>query len=151
LHRRLVQEFSPANAGGQDWKVLEKNHDGGVPWETLPWEEDCSSRYVWDYQKHLVLEEFPLPRDGDLISWVTSLLNRLVELESDYAKQVHDCKSRDDVRGHQTIPGYASSHVAAGKDPVVVQVRAEAAASVDKARRLIRQIRPLTMNRGSKL
>jgi hypothetical protein len=150
-HDLLSQEFSTVGEeADQKWSQLpEQNHDGGIPWEIFPWQEDTLQ--FWSYQKYLLREEFPLPPGGNITLWTSSLLARLVALEEDYAKQVHDCKRRDDDRGHRTIPGYASSHVMAGKDPVVVQVRRETAETIDKANRALLQIEILSKNRNSKL
>jgi hypothetical protein len=39
---------------------------------------------------------------------------------------VYDSKSRDDVRGADTIPGYADVHIAAEKDSVVLMAKKDA-------------------------
>jgi len=103
-----------------------------VEWNAFPWQSDESK--LWEYQKSLLTKEFPpsvsssgASSAADVFAWVSSLLERLVALELEHARQVHQSKHRDDTRGEQTIPGYADSHVAAEDDPVVVQVRAAAA------------------------
>ena len=117
-----------------------------APWETLPWQEDTSDAHVWAYQKSLLHSEFPMsPTDSDHGTvvgdayrvWLLHLFQRLIELESQYARQVYECKRRDDVRGRQTIPGYAEAHVAADQDPVIAIVRKEAEEVVNEARKIL--------------
>ena len=51
---------------------------------------------------------------------------RCVELVGDHARRVYDSKSRDDVRGAATVPGYGDVHVNADGDTVVLMTRKEA-------------------------
>lgn len=102
-----------------------------VSWPGLPWDEDSNS--LWNHQLSVLLAEFPL--EPDITTWLLNLLERLVVLQKDYAKRVRDCKARDDVRGAKTIPGYATSHVAADNDPAVKEICDETSrieASVEK-------------------
>jgi Domain of unknown function (DUF4954) len=125
--------------------------DCGVPWEVFPWEEDKTQ--AWDYVKQLVQKEFPPELNGgnDGMSRLSLLLQRLIELETNYAQQVRDCKRRDDVRGHRTIPGYAASHVMAIDDPVVVHVQKESNKTVDQARHVLGRLTPPSIRVESKL
>ena len=90
-----------------------------VDWPRFPWETTESE---WSYQRSLLLEEFPMANIPAL-TWVTKLLHKLIALESDFAERVFKSKKRDDVRGADTIPGYAAAHVAAEKDPVILEAR----------------------------
>ena len=93
-----------------------------VDWPIFPWEmKGCTE---WDYQKVLVLELFPLDQNTSL--WLEKVLLRLVTLEKDFARRIHKSKARDDSRGAKTIPGYARAHVAADKDPVILEALAYA-------------------------
>jgi hypothetical protein len=90
-----------------------------VDWPRFPWETTESE---WSYQRSLLLEEFPCEKIPSL-TWVSQLLQKLIVLETDFAKRIFECKKRDDVRGVDTIPGYAAAHVAAEKDPVILEAR----------------------------
>jgi hypothetical protein len=103
-----------------------------VDWPVFPWE--TSNQYwgttEWEYQRLLLLDECQFPIRGDsatMFSWLVERLQELVTLEKDHASRVFKCKKRDDIRGAQTIPGYADSHVLAENDPVIVQAQKEAA------------------------
>ena len=107
-----------------------------VSWPQLPWEEDAGS--LWSHQQSIVRVEFPL--NGDPMAWIVDLLQKLVFLQEDYAKRIQDCKARDDVRGVQTVPGYANSHVAAKDDPVVQDVRADTVRIVESVERVLAKL-----------
>lgn len=94
-----------------------------VEWPLLPWETSISDQ-LWQFQKNILLEEFPLK--GSVNNWVSSLLQALVKLEKAYADKIYQCKQRDDQRGAKTVPGYAASHKAAEIDPVVTEAKARA-------------------------
>jgi hypothetical protein len=103
-----------------------------VDWPVFPWETSNHYRGTkeWEYQRLLLLNEcqFPILGDGGTIfSWLVERLLELVTLEKDHASRVFKCKKRDDIRGAQTIPGYADSHVLAENDPVIVQAQKDAA------------------------
>mmetsp|Transcript_6579 Transcript_6579/g.7179 ORF Transcript_6579/g.7179 Transcript_6579/m.7179 type:complete len:665 (-) Transcript_6579:74-2068(-) len=91
-------------------------------WPVLPWEEEPN--YLWSHQKAVLFREFPSRK-------VAELLNKLLELEKDYAQRVQRSKNRDDTRGAQIIPGYRDSHVHADDDEVVKSV-IEFSLSVEK-------------------
>jgi hypothetical protein len=92
-----------------------------VEWPDFPWDRKEFSE--WEYQRSLLMEEFPPPVDSNIPKWLEQLLMTLVTLEKDYARRIHKSKSRDDSRGGKTIPGYAQAHVAADKDPVIFDAR----------------------------
>jgi Domain of unknown function (DUF4954) len=146
LFLELSTNAAPPSAGRDDI-----DDDSGVPWEVLPWEDDKTQ--AWDYVKQLVQKEFPHEPNGgnDGMSRLSFLLQRLVELETTYARQVRDCKRRDDARGHATIPGYAASHVMADDDPVVVHVQNESNKTVEQARHILGRLTPLSIRVESKL
>jgi len=80
---------------------------------------------MWEYQKQLLLDEFP--RNGSSTAeWVIELLQTLVVLEKAYAAKIFKSKKRDDQRGAATIPGYERSHIAAEIDPVIKQANQDA-------------------------
>jgi len=98
---------------------------GNVSWPIMPWNVDESD--LWNYQRSLLLQEFPCPlATTTIIVWTKELLHMLVALEEDYADRIYQSKHRDDTRGANTIPGYADSHVAAEYDPVILTARAVA-------------------------
>ena len=103
-----------------------------MEWPAFPW--DTASNDEWEYQRSLLLEEFPV--DSNISTWLEQLLKRLVELEKDFARRIHKSKSRDDTRGANTIPGYAQSHVAADKDPVI----AESSRSADNIETVVSEV-----------
>ena len=92
-------------------------------WPSFPWDE-CDEA-DWKLQQHLLREEFPLPEGTSWDEWLIEHLKRLVSLEKIHAERIHRSKSRDDARGKDTIPGYASFHVSADKDPVIFAAQAE--------------------------
>ncbi|KAG7340265.1 protein of unknown function DUF4864 containing protein [Nitzschia inconspicua] len=104
--------------------------DPSVEWPSFPWEEEEldieTPMKEWDYQRYLLLEEFPLNRSDDVMTWITTLLEQCVHMEQEFARRVAKSKARDDVKGTETIPGYAESHVPSEQDPVVVKTRAAA-------------------------
>ena len=99
-----------------------------VNWPCFPWEETVSfGQTEWDYQRLLLINEYPISPTAPVISWIAQRLQDLVKLEQDFASRVFKCKKRDDIRGAITIPGYADAHVSAEKDPVIVGARKNAA------------------------
>lgn len=102
-----------------------------VNWPVLPWNEKSHANIdaLWSHQHTVLLNELPsiITIDKNTTSNILSvLLRKCIELEDDHAKRVYDSKSRDDVRGADTIPGYANVHVAAEKDPVVLMTKRDA-------------------------
>ena len=99
--------------------------DGGALWPALPWNEVGERHHLWNFQRSLLKMEMPaILKDVDtgILSpseIVVHLLDRLVVLESDFAKRVFKSKQRDDARGKSTIPGYAENHIRAEDDAVV--------------------------------
>ena len=103
-----------------------------VQWPLLPWESPYTE---WQFQSSILMEEFP-----DKIgtpSGAAELLEKLVSLKHKLAKQIYKSKKRDDTRGAKTIPGYADSHVAAEKDPVIIEAREVAERTERQANELI--------------
>jgi hypothetical protein len=121
----LTQEFALSDVTRDTAPV--PSHEVGTGWGAMPWDEADESD-LWNYQRGLVLKEFPCrfnsTGSGVLLSWAKQLLQKLVGLEKDYADRVYQCKQRDDTRGAKTIPGYEDSHVAAEHDAVILTVRA---------------------------
>ncbi|KAL3942366.1 MAG: hypothetical protein SGBAC_003432 [Bacillariaceae sp.] len=94
-----------------------------VDWPPMPW--DMKGVDEWDYLKALLVEEFGVP-SSDPMAWMKDVLERLVHLESDFARRIHKSKARDDSRGAKTIPGYANAHIVADADPVIIDSRKNA-------------------------
>ena len=119
-----------------------------VNWPVLPWNEASHSNdnESWEHQRRTLLRELPTillgvgGDDGNAINGddvvLSALLRKCVELETDHAKRVYDSKSRDDVRGAATVPGYGDVHINAERDPVVLMTRKEA----DDVRRDVRMV-----------
>jgi len=102
-----------------------------VNWPVLPWNEKSHVNVdaLWSHQHKVLLYELPsiIAIDNNTTSNILSvLLRKCIELEDDHAKRVYDSKSRDDVRGADTIPGYADVHIAAEKDSVVLMAKKDA-------------------------
>jgi len=104
-----------------------------VAWPVFPWDANAESS-LWDYQKSLLLEEFPCK--GGLAEWVCDLLQLYIALERGYAARIFKSKKRDDQRGASTIPGYKASHFAAEGDPVIKEAR-KAAEAVESTANLL--------------
>lgn len=110
-----------------------------VEWPVLPWNEPshADAGALWEHQRSVLLRELPSllgdrrAFDGNLLSL---LLQKCATLEDDHAKRVYKSKSRDDVRGASTVPGYKDVHVAAEKDKVVLAAREEAERVMEDAR-----------------
>mmetsp|Transcript_27635 Transcript_27635/g.60978 ORF Transcript_27635/g.60978 Transcript_27635/m.60978 type:complete len:763 (-) Transcript_27635:184-2472(-) len=110
------------------------NDDGGddsslpVEWPYCPWEvsQDSSWDKEWEYQRKLLVEEFPNSEDNGTVydvARIQTMLNKLVGLEKDFVERVAKSKGRDDVRGASIVPGYDKSHASAEMDPVVTEAR----------------------------
>jgi hypothetical protein len=113
--KSIQREFSSSNIS----RIPYVDPFEQVVWPRYPWETTESE---WSYQRALLLEEFPMANIPTL-TWVSQLLQKLIVLEADFAKRIFKSKKRDDVRGADTIPGYAAAHVAAEKDPVILEAR----------------------------
>jgi hypothetical protein len=105
-----------------------------VEWPSFPWDSNESSLNEWEYQRRVILEEFPIEDPSQITSWLMKLLNKYVDLEKDFKARVIKSKERDDSKGAATIPNYAECHVSAYKDLVVhdMQNRAERVESMVK-------------------
>lgn len=104
-----------------------------VRWPAFPWDvNECSiDQMEWEYQRKLLVTEFPVTSDGKLydMQWIEELLKKLEILEDDFANRVATSKQRDDLRGATIVPGYAEAHVASEDDPVIVEIREKAKTS----------------------
>lgn len=102
-----------------------------VNWPVLPWNEASHTdpEALWRHQHSILMKELPSivqnsnNGNGVLLS---TLLRKCIALENDHASRVYKSKSRDDMRGASTVPGYKNAHVAAEKDSVVLAAKEEA-------------------------
>lgn len=99
--------------------VMDLDPMANVAWPLFPW--DVKGTNEWDCQKFLLQELFPLNKNTSL--WLEDSLLKLVALEKDMARRIHNSKHRDDIRGGKTIPGYAQAHIPADKDPVILEAQ----------------------------
>jgi hypothetical protein len=111
-----------------------------VSWPSFPWDSGESLVNEWEYQRGLLLEEFPTDQVSELSTWLIDLLTKYTALENDFATRVAKAKARDDSRGASTIPGYAHFHVAANVDPVIIEVKEHAKEIEQKVKILITEI-----------
>ena len=101
-----------------------------VDWPVLPWNEASHSdpEALWKHQHSILMKEIPsIICNGNGNDTLSQLLQKCIALEKDHAVRVYKSKSRDDVRGAATVPGYKDVHVAAEKDSVVLAAKEEAA------------------------
>ena len=63
---------------------------------------------------------------------IVALLRELVKCKTDYADRVLNSKRRDDVRGAETVPGYADSHVEAGEDDPTIRAVLEETGDIER-------------------
>jgi NDP-sugar pyrophosphorylase family protein len=102
-----------------------------VDWPVLPWNEASHGdpEALWKHQHSILMKEMPsMVRNGkNGNDTLTQLLQKCIALENDHAVRVYKSKSRDDVRGAATVPGYKDVHIAAEKDSVVLAAKEEAA------------------------
>ena len=129
----LQQEFSSSGADRFSCDIVTADE---VEWPLFPWEATFSEEHLWNFQKAVLLEEFPL--QGEVGIWISTLLKKLIDLEKDQAEKIYKCKKRDDQRGAQIIPGYASSHTPAETDAVIIEARKRA----DEIESLVKQCIP---------
>ena len=133
-----------AAAASATTAIVAQSTRPSVNWPVLPWNEADAS---WEHQRGMLLRELPSillgggngSENGDdngSAAILSALLRKCVELEDDHAKRVYDSKSRDDVRGAATVPGYRDVHVSAESDPVVLMTRKDA----DDVRRDVRMV-----------
>jgi hypothetical protein len=115
--------FDEANQSNGRTKRQPVDHSLSVRWPSFPWDKEEMNQNEWNYQRELILEEFPVMDLSRPVTWLKDLLNRLLDLEKVYAIRVARCKRRDDVRGKAIIPGYSDSHVAADDDEVILDVQ----------------------------
>ena len=103
-----------------------------VNWPVLPWNEasHTDDKALWKHQHSMLLNELPSilcnsnnVNDNNILS---RLLQKYIAFENDHAKKVYESKSRDDVRGANTVPGYKDVHIPTGKDSVVLVTKEEA-------------------------
>jgi len=100
-----------------------------VDWPTLPWNEASHTdlEALWKHQHSILMKEIPsIVRNGNGNDTLSQLLQKCITLEDDHATRVYKSKSRDDVRGASTVPGYKDVHIAAEKDSVVLAAKEEA-------------------------
>ena len=95
-----------------------------VEWTSFPW-DDSDTSSLWQSQRFLLLREFPLPDNENILEWIKNLLGTHIALETAFSERVRQCKQRDDRRGAVTIPGYEETHVLVDKDAVVISVQTE--------------------------
>jgi NDP-sugar pyrophosphorylase family protein len=124
---------------GLDGVVVKTSHaEGGVVappsksvvnWPVLPWNEASHTdpEALWKHQHSILMKELPsIVRNGNGNDTLSQLLQKCIVLENDHASRVYKSKSRDDVRGAATVPGYRDVHIAAEKDSVVLAAKEEA-------------------------
>lgn len=116
-------------SGGVDSGSIVPSNKSAVKWPVLPWNEESHTNVgaLWRHQHSVLLNELSsiLP-DGEGNNAVLSqLLRKCIALEEDHAKRVYKSKSRDDVRGQNTVPGYKDVHIAAESDSVVLAAKEE--------------------------
>ena len=103
-----------------------------VNWPVLPWNEasHTDGEALWKHQHAMLLKELPSILGNSNVNnnknILSELLQKCIALEDDHAKRVYKSKSRDDVRGASTVPGYKDVHVPAEKDSVVLAAKEEA-------------------------
>jgi hypothetical protein len=101
-----------------------------VDWPVLPWNEASHTdpEALWKHQHSILMKELPsiIVRNDNGNDTLSQLLQKCIALENDHASRVYKSKSRDDVRGAATVPGYKDVHIAAEKDSVVLAAKEEA-------------------------
>jgi Domain of unknown function (DUF4954) len=131
----IKNEFGTPQTDDLPLEMLWNFHS--VRWPSFPWDEEEALAKEWNYQRGVILEEFPISDAGDAMSWLNNLLENCVYLEQDFASRVAKSKARDDTKGSATIPGYAESHVQSENDAVVVEAQLEARQVVDGVQKLL--------------
>jgi NDP-sugar pyrophosphorylase family protein len=101
-----------------------------VDWPVLPWNEasHADTEALWKHQHSVLMKELPSIVNGGSgdNNTLSQLLQKCIALENDHASRVYKSKSRDDVRGAATVPGYKAAHIPAEKDSVVLAAKEEA-------------------------
>mmetsp|Transcript_26444 Transcript_26444/g.29665 ORF Transcript_26444/g.29665 Transcript_26444/m.29665 type:complete len:719 (+) Transcript_26444:128-2284(+) len=97
-----------------------------VKWPSNPWGVNDSSRNEWEYRRNILLEEFADKEMTYDVTWLRSLLEKLQNLENNFAERVAKSKRRDDTRGTAINPGYTDYHIAAEFDQVVLDAKKKA-------------------------
>mmetsp|Transcript_9193 Transcript_9193/g.17902 ORF Transcript_9193/g.17902 Transcript_9193/m.17902 type:complete len:437 (+) Transcript_9193:127-1437(+) len=152
---RIREEFRTTHGAGPT-----QNSSVVIDWPPFPWDVDNNidsgneQKQEWEYQRKILMEEFPIHRDENLdddaelllvLPWIRNLLNTLVDLEKDFAERVAKSKRRDDTRGAAIIPGYTEFHVAAESDPVIADVREKAKTTEQLVQKLLNKIKGLEL------
>jgi len=112
-----------------------------VDWPVLPWNEASHTdpEALWKHQHSILMKEIPsIIRNGNGNDTLSQLLQKCIALENDHAVRVYKSKSRDDVRGAATVPGYKDVHIAAENDSVVLAAK-EVADAVTKEVQLVEE------------
>mmetsp|Transcript_37079 Transcript_37079/g.75606 ORF Transcript_37079/g.75606 Transcript_37079/m.75606 type:complete len:745 (-) Transcript_37079:120-2354(-) len=112
-----------------------------VDWPVLPWNEASHTdpEALWKHQHSILMKEIPsIIRNGNGNDTLSQLLQTCIALENDHAVRVYKSKSRDDVRGAATVPGYKDAHIAAENDSVVLAAK-EVADAVTKEVQLVEE------------
>jgi hypothetical protein len=123
LFRAVQDEFMTKQTTSIIFSVLSST---AVEWPSVPWDVNDSSNNEWEYQRNILLEEFPNKEMMYDVAWLRLLLEKLQNLENNFAERVAKSKRRDDTRGAATIPGYAGNHVAAELDSVIIDAKKKA-------------------------
>jgi len=132
-------------SGGKLFQAAADSNKPSTPivnWPVLPWNEasHTDAEALWKHQHAMLLNELPsiLPDSSNANNnnILSELLHKCIALEDDHAKRVYKSKSRDDVRGASTVPGYKDVHIPAEKDSVVLAAKQEA----DEVRNHIRLV-----------
>jgi len=120
ISRSIQEEFiaNPATVVTSDITSL------AVEWPSNPWTKNHSS--IWDFQRHILLDEFSNKEMIYDLNWLRILLEKLQNLERNFADRVFKSKQRDDNRGANVVPGYANAHIAAECDQVIIDARKKA-------------------------
>ena len=135
----FIEEFWETSDRTQRLLTIDISTLKRVDWPCFPWEETASfGKTEWEYQRLLLIHEYPISSTASVSKWTEQRLQDLVNLEKDFAARIFKCKKRDDTRGTMTIPGYGDAHVLAEKDPVIVSARKNAS-DVEKICEAIRK------------
>merc|ERR1711966_68854 len=128
---RYVGLMGVAASGLPSTKPARSTGLAAAAWPVLPWNEEshADTEALWKHQHSILLEELPSissSTDANNSNILSKLLQKCIALEDDHAKRVYKSKSRDDVRGANTVPGYKDVHIPAEKDSVVLAAKKEA-------------------------
>jgi hypothetical protein len=115
-HEFMINDDSAAEKGSVLDGFPRSSH---VEWPSFPWDSKESSLNDWEYQRRVLIEEFPVESPSQIVSWLSNLLKMYVNLEKDFVARIAKSKQRDDTKGAATIPDFAEFHVPVDNDPVV--------------------------------